>query len=47
MQDLLDDLAFPLFSWTATPKPRFVRLVPVEIIRRRIHVVQRHPGPTG
>jgi hypothetical protein len=47
MQDLLDDLAFPLFSWTATPKPRFVRVVPDEITGRRFHVVQRHPGPTG
>lgn len=47
MQDLLDDLAFPLFSWTATPKPRFVRVVPDEISGRRIHVVQRRPGPTG
>jgi hypothetical protein len=35
MHDLLDDLAFPLFSWTATPKPRFVRVVPEEITGRR------------
>ncbi len=47
MQDLLDDLAFPLFSWTATPKPRFVRVVPDEITGRRFHIVQRRPGPTG
>jgi hypothetical protein len=47
MQDLLDDLAFPLFSWTPTSKPRFVRVVPDEITGRRFHVVQRRPGPTG
>lgn len=47
MQDLLDDVAFPLFSWTATPKPRFVRVVPDEITGRRFHVVQRRPGPIG
>jgi nitroimidazol reductase NimA-like FMN-containing flavoprotein (pyridoxamine 5'-phosphate oxidase superfamily) len=47
MQDRLDDLAFPLFSWTPTPKPRFVRVVPDEITGRRFHIVQRRPGPTG
>jgi uncharacterized protein len=47
MQDLLDDLAFPLFSWTPTPKPRFMRVVPDEITGRRFHIVQRRPGPTG
>jgi len=45
MQDLLDDLAFPLFSWTATAKPRFVRVVPDEITGRRFRVVQRRPRP--
>jgi nitroimidazol reductase NimA-like FMN-containing flavoprotein (pyridoxamine 5'-phosphate oxidase superfamily) len=47
MQDRLDDLAFPLFSWTAAPKPRFMRVVPDEITGRRFHVAQRRPGPTG
>jgi nitroimidazol reductase NimA-like FMN-containing flavoprotein (pyridoxamine 5'-phosphate oxidase superfamily) len=47
MHELLDDLAFPLFSWTPTSKPRFVRVVPDEITGRRFHVVQRRPGPTG
>jgi uncharacterized protein len=47
MQDLSDNLAFPLFPWTATPKPRFVRVVPEEITGRRFHVVQHRPGPTG
>ena len=47
MQDLLDDLAFPLFSWTPTSKPRFVRVVPDQITGRSFHIVQRRPGPTG
>jgi uncharacterized protein len=47
MQDLLDNLAFPLFPWTATPKPRFVRVIPDEITGRRFHVVQRHRGANG
>jgi nitroimidazol reductase NimA-like FMN-containing flavoprotein (pyridoxamine 5'-phosphate oxidase superfamily) len=48
MHDLLDDLAFPsLYSWSATPKPRFVRVVPDEITGRRFHVVQRRPRATG
>lgn len=45
MQDLLDDLAFPIFPWTATAKPRFVRVVPDEITGRRFDVVQRRPRP--
>ena len=47
MQDLLDDLAFPLFPWTVTPKPRFVRVVPYEITGRRFHVVPRGPDAIG
>jgi len=47
MQDLLDDLAFPLFPWTVTPKPRFVRVVPDEITGRRFHVVPRGPDAIG
>ena len=45
MQDRLDDLAFPLYPWTATPKPRFVRVAPDEITGRRFHVVGRRPRP--
>jgi hypothetical protein len=45
MHDLLDD-AFPLFPWTATPKPRFVRVVPDSISGRRFHVLQRRPRAT-
>lgn len=47
MQDLSDDLAFPLFPWTATPKPRFVRVVPEEISGRRFLVVAHRPGLVG
>ena len=45
MHDLLDD-TFPLFPWTATPKPRFVRVVPDSITGRRFHVLQRRPRAT-
>jgi hypothetical protein len=45
MHDLLDD-TFPLFPWTATPKPRFVRVVPDSITGRRFHVLQRRPRST-
>jgi nitroimidazol reductase NimA-like FMN-containing flavoprotein (pyridoxamine 5'-phosphate oxidase superfamily) len=37
----IEDLAFPVFPWSATPKGRFVRVVPEEITGRRFHVVQR------
>ena len=42
MHDTLDD-SFPLFPWTASPKPRFVRVVPDEVTGRRFHVVERRP----
>jgi hypothetical protein len=45
MHDLLDD-TFPLFPWTATPKPRFVRIVPDSISGRRFHVLQHRPRST-
>lgn len=41
-----DDVAFQLFSWSAAPKTRFVRITPEEISGRRFHVTQRRP-PTG
>jgi uncharacterized protein len=47
MQNLLDDSAFPLFSWTATPKSRFMRIVPDDISGRRFRVARRRPGPAG
>jgi nitroimidazol reductase NimA-like FMN-containing flavoprotein (pyridoxamine 5'-phosphate oxidase superfamily) len=47
MHELLDDLAFPLFSWTVTPKPRFVRVAPDEITGRRFHVLQCRPDAGG
>lgn len=44
MHDLVDDLAFPVFPWTTTPKSRFVRIVPDEITGRRFHIAGRRPG---
>jgi len=41
--DVLDDTAFPVFPWSATPKPRFVRITPESIDGRRFHVVGRRP----
>ena len=42
----LEDLAFPVFPWSATPKGRFVRIRPVEITGRRFTVVAaRQPQP--
>jgi len=35
----LEDLAFPVFPWSATPKGRFVRIRPTEISGRRFTVV--------
>ena len=42
MHERLDD-AFPVFPWSATPKGRFVRIVPQQISGRRFHVVNRRP----
>lgn len=44
MHDLVDDAAFPLYPWSATPKSRFVRLTPLQITGRRFHVVRRRPS---
>lgn len=42
----IEDLAFPVFPWSATPKSRFVRVVPEEITGRRFRVVHRRaPQP--
>ena len=41
--DVLDDSAFPVFPWSATPKSRFVRITPESIDGRRFHVVARRP----
>ena len=45
MQDLFEALDLPLFPWHASPKPRFVRIEPVEVTGRRFHVVE--PTDTG
>jgi uncharacterized protein len=42
MHDQLDD-SFPVFPWSATPKSRFVRIVPEQVTGRRFHVVERRP----
>ena len=40
MQDLFDAVELPLFPWQAAPKPRFVRIEPVDISGRRFSVVE-------
>ena len=40
MHDLFDAVELPLFSWHAAPKPRFVRIEPVDISGRRFSVVE-------
>jgi uncharacterized protein len=47
MEDRVDDLAFPVFPWSATPKGRFIRIATEQITGRRFHVVQRRPRPEG
>lgn len=44
MHEVVDEAAFPLYPWSATPKSRFVRLIPLQITGRRFHVVRRRPG---
>jgi len=43
MQDVFDALDLPLFPWHASPKHRFVRIVPEELTGRRFEVVQSEP----
>jgi len=40
MHEIFDAVDLPLFSWQAAPKPRFVRIEPVDISGRRFHVVE-------
>ena len=40
IHDLFDAVELPLFSWQAAPKPRFVRIEPVDISGRRFSVVE-------
>ena len=40
MHDLFEAVELPLFSWQAAPKPRFVRIEPVDISGRRFSVVE-------
>jgi uncharacterized protein len=39
MQELFDAADLPLFPWHTGPKPRFVRIEPVELTGRRFQVV--------
>ena len=39
MQELFDAADLPLFPWLASPKNRFVRILPDEVTGRRFHVV--------
>lgn len=43
LYDELDDAAFPVFPWSATPKGHVVRVIAEEVSGRRFHVVQRRP----
>ena len=40
IHDLFDAVELPLFSWQAAPKPRFVRIEPIDISGRRFSVVE-------
>lgn len=37
LDDMLDAIGLPLFPWHASPKPRFVRIEPLEVTGRRFH----------
>jgi len=39
IQEMVDTVGLPLFSWHAAPKPCFVRVVPGEVTGRRFVVV--------
>ena len=45
--DVLDDSAFPVFPWSATPKARFVRITPTSIDGRQFKVIGRRPRPAS
>ena len=44
LDDLLDALDLPLFPWHASPKHRFVRIVPDEITGRRFEICDPVPA---
>ncbi len=41
MQERFDAEDLPLFSWIASPKPNFVRIMPSSITGRRYHLTDR------
>ena len=46
MEDKRDPVVeLPLFPWQATPKPRVVRILPVEMTGRRFHAGAPHATP--
>lgn len=49
LEELVDTVDLPLFPWQASPKPRFVRLVPDAVTGRRFRVVPHSTWtpPTG
>jgi hypothetical protein len=44
LYELLEATDLPLFPWHASPKGRFVRIVPNSITGRRFHVIERAPA---
>ncbi len=44
--DAPDEAAYPVFPWSATPKPRFLKVVADEITGRRFHAVRHAPAVT-
>lgn len=42
--DAPDDEAYPVFPWSATPKPRFLRVVADEVTGRRFHATRHSPA---
>lgn len=43
--DSPDDAAYPVFPWSATPKPRFLRVAPDEMTGRRFHATRHADVP--
>jgi nitroimidazol reductase NimA-like FMN-containing flavoprotein (pyridoxamine 5'-phosphate oxidase superfamily) len=46
MYEVFEATDLPLFPWQASPKPRFVRIVPESVTGRRFHVIAATPTPT-
>jgi uncharacterized protein len=46
LHERIDSMDLPLFPWHASPKPRFLRIVPETISGRRFHVVDKEAWDT-